>query len=64
MIEKFLKAKHWQLFLLGFIIPILLQFLFMGIMMFTLFTTVEQEPEILIYYFPILFLKRVKNIIP
>ena len=29
MINKFLKAKHWQLFLLGFGIPMAFQFLFM-----------------------------------
>ena len=29
MINKFLKAKHWQLFLLGFGIPMVFQFLFM-----------------------------------
>ena len=56
MIEKFLKAKHWQLFLLGFVIPVLMQFLFMGIMMFTVFTNVEQNPEILTYFFPLILI--------
>ena len=56
MIEKFLKAKHWQLFLLGFVIPVLVQFLFMGIMMFTVFTNVEQNPEILTYFFPLILI--------
>ncbi len=32
MIEKFLKAKNWQLFLLQFGIPMLLQFVVMGTM--------------------------------
>lgn len=32
MIEKFLKAKHWQLFLLTFGIPMIFQFVMMGTM--------------------------------
>jgi hypothetical protein len=32
MTEKFLKAKHWQLFLLTFGIPMIFQFVMMGIM--------------------------------
>lgn len=32
MIEKFLKAKHWQLFLLMFGIPMIFQFVMMGTM--------------------------------
>ncbi len=33
MTEKFLKAKHWQLFLLTFGIPIIFQFVMMGTML-------------------------------
>ncbi len=32
MINKFLNAKHWQLFIPTFVLPILLQFIFMGVL--------------------------------
>ncbi len=32
MIAAFLKAKHWQLFVLTLVIPMVIQFIFMGIM--------------------------------
>lgn len=59
MTEKFLKAKHWQLFLLTFGIPMIIQFVMMG----TIFTNVGSEnspdPTFMLNYikfFPIMML--------
>src|SRR5690554_6935683 len=38
MTDRFLKAKHWQLFLLMYGIPMFLQFMVMGSMMYTIAT--------------------------
>ena len=57
MIERFLKAKHWQLFLLKFGIPIIFQFILMGFMLSNFSTTTNPDPvEILSYMkvFPII----------
>ena len=59
MTEKFLKAKHWQLFLLTFGIPMILQFLMVG----TIFTNVgtgnNPDPTFIFNYmkfFPIMMI--------
>ena len=59
MTEKFLKAKHWQLFLLTFGIPMMLQFLMVG----TIFTNVgtgnNPDPTFIFNYmkfFPIMMI--------
>ncbi|TMM59067.1 hypothetical protein FEE95_06430 [Maribacter algarum] len=46
MISKFLKAKHWQLFILMFGIPLILQFITMGSIMFSFSNS--EKPEALI----------------
>ena len=43
MIEKFLKAKHWQLFIIIVGIPLIFQFVMMGFMMFNF--TIESNPD-------------------
>lgn len=59
MTEKFLKAKHWQLFLLTFGIPMILQFFMVG----TIFTNVgtgnNPDPTFIFNYmkfFPIMMI--------
>jgi len=57
MTDRFLKAKHWQLFLLTFGFPIIFQFILMGSMFANLSTNTNPDPEkILNYmkYFPII----------
>ncbi len=50
IIEKFLKAKHWQIFLLTFGIPIILQMILMPIML------ESNNPEIAFKFVPIISL--------
>ncbi len=45
MIERFLNAKHWQLFLLTFGIPIVFQIVFMSSMLSNFATTASPDPE-------------------
>jgi hypothetical protein len=45
MIEKFLKAKHWQLFGLMFGLPMIFQFIIMGTMMANIGSMQEPEPS-------------------
>ena len=45
MIEKFLKAKHWQLFLLTFGIPIIFQIIMMVSMFSNFATNTNPDPE-------------------
>ncbi len=57
MIEKFLKAKHWQLFLLTFGIPIIFQIIMMVSMFSNLATNSNPDPEKMFNYmkfFPII----------
>ena len=59
MIEKFLKAKHWQLFLLTFGIPMVLQIVMMGSMFSTLFFQKNPDPATMfpyIKFFPFIFI--------
>ena len=59
MIDKFLKAKHWQLFLLTFGIPLLFQFLMMGIMITSIETGSNPDPTMMFNYmqfFPIMMI--------
>ncbi len=44
MIQEFLSAKHWQLFILFFALPMLMQFVFMGAMFSTAFS--ENQPDV------------------
>ncbi|AOW18341.1 hypothetical protein LPB03_13160 [Polaribacter vadi] len=66
MIDKFLKAKHWQLFLLTFGIPIIFQFIMMDSMISNIGTESKSElimtsdymnffPIIVIIYMGVLF---------
>jgi hypothetical protein len=50
MIEKFLKAKHWQLFILTFGIPIFFQIIMMVIMFSNLATNSNPDPEKMFKY--------------
>lgn len=45
MIERFLKAKHWQLFLLTFGIPIIFQIILMGSIFSNIATNTNPDPE-------------------
>jgi len=59
MTEKFLKAKHWQLFLLTFGIPVGFQFIMMGSMISNIGTSTNSDPTIMFNYmklFPIIML--------
>lgn len=57
MIEKFLKAKHWQLFLLTFGIPIILQIL-MTVIMFVSINSGNGDDSFLLtmIFFPIVMI--------
>ena len=48
MIDRFLNAKHWQVFILIFGIPFLLQMLYMMSMSFSIF--MNEDPEVAIFY--------------
>ena len=59
MTEKFLKAKHWQLFLLTFGIPMIFQFVMMGTMFAKIGTGNNPDPSFMFSYmkfFPILMI--------
>jgi hypothetical protein len=43
MINKFLKAKHWVLFLLTFGIPMVIQLVIMGLLISKLFTSINSD---------------------
>ncbi|WP_420572869.1 hypothetical protein [Kordia sp.] len=52
MIQKFLKAKHWQLFLLMVALPFLIQMIFMMSMFTSMFANIDnQDPEHIINTF-------------
>lgn len=53
MIEKFLRAKHWQLFLLIFGIPMVFQFVMMGSMMSNIGTEINPDPNVMFNYMPL-----------
>ena len=53
MIEKFLKAKHWQLFLLIFGIPLICQFIVMGAIISGISSENEFNVELMLNYFKI-----------
>jgi len=56
MIDRFLRAKHWQMFTLTFGIPMLLQFIMMGFAISSLAAGKAPNPEIMFGYmkfFPI-----------
>ncbi len=57
MTDRFLKAKHWQLFLLTFGIPVIFQFILMGSMFANLSTNTNPDPGKMLNYmksFPII----------
>lgn len=59
MTEKFLKAKHWQLFLLMFGIPMIFQFVIMGIIFANVGSGNNPDPSIMFNYmkfFPIMMI--------
>ncbi len=51
MVSLFLKAKHWQLFILMFGVPIMAQFIFMGSILVNLSTTNPPDPKVMLDYF-------------
>jgi hypothetical protein len=53
MTDKFLKAKHWQLFLLTFGIPMILQFIMIGSMIFNFATQTNSDPAMMFNYMKI-----------
>jgi len=59
MTDKFLKAKHWQLFLLTFGIPMIFQFIMMGSMLSNIGTELNSDPSMMFSYmnfFPIMMI--------
>ena len=59
MIAQFLKAKHWQLFLLTFGVPIIFQIIIMSFVISTVTTKTIPNPEIMFNYmifFPIIMI--------
>ncbi|MFL5730413.1 MAG: hypothetical protein ACJ75J_13075 [Cytophagaceae bacterium] len=59
MIEKFFKAKHWQLFILTFGLPMLFQFIMMGTMIAKSLSREHPDPSSLFSYmkfFPLIMI--------
>jgi hypothetical protein len=59
MTDLFLKAKHWQIFLLLFVLPIFFQFILMGTMMSGIIIGREPDPATVFQffrYFPVLMI--------
>ncbi len=59
MIKRFLNAKHWQLFLLTFGIPIIFQIILMGSIFSNIATNTNPDPEKMFNYmkfFPIVMI--------
>lgn len=59
MIERFLKAKHWQLFILTIGIPMVFQIILMGVMFSNLAMKTNPEPAIILSYmqfFPVVMI--------
>ena len=50
MTDIFLKAKHWQIFLLTFGLPLIYQFTWFGSMMFHLATQSDPDPMVMFSY--------------
>ena len=46
--NKFLKAKHWQLFLLTFAIPMVFQFIIMGYLVSDMTSQTSQNPILML----------------
>lgn len=49
--ERFLKAKHWQLFLLTFGIPMIFEFIMMATMFASIASGAEPDPAIFFHFF-------------
>ncbi|MBX2829277.1 MAG: hypothetical protein KTR22_14015 [Flavobacteriaceae bacterium] len=58
MINTFLKAKHWQLFIIMIGIPLVFQFVFMGSIIFTTFDDTANFEDVLspMTYFPFIMI--------
>lgn len=59
MTDLFLKAKHWQLFLLTFGVPVVFQFGMMAIIMVTIAVQADPDPNIMFAYmrfFPLIMM--------
>lgn len=59
MIERFLKAKHWQLFLLIFGIPTIFQLVFLSSIFSAFSTNTNPDPEIIfstMKFFPVIMI--------
>ena len=53
MIDRFLNAKHWQLFLLTFGIPMIFQFIMMGTMFANIGSSDNPSPNFMFNYFKV-----------
>jgi hypothetical protein len=42
MVQLILRAKHWQLFILTFVIPVIVQFTFMGILIYQMINSISE----------------------
>lgn len=51
MVDRFLEAKHWQMFVLTFGIPLVFQFLMMGSIVSRIAASQNPDPEIIFGYF-------------
>lgn len=59
MTDRFLKAKHWQLFLLTFGIPLIFQFIMMASMISNFATQTNPDPTVMFNYmklFPVIMI--------
>ena len=59
MTDRFLNAKHWQLFLLTFGIPMIIQFVMMGSLISSFTTQTNPDPTMLVNYmrfFPVIMI--------
>jgi hypothetical protein len=59
MTDMFLKAKHWQLFLLTFGIPLVFQMVIMGLMISNFATQADPDPAMMFKYmkfFPVIMI--------
>ena len=59
MTHRFLKAKHWQLFLLTFGIPLIFQFIMMGSMISNFANQTNPDPAMMFNYmnfFPVIMI--------
>lgn len=54
--QRFLRAKHWQLFLLTFGIPMIFQFVMMGTMFANIGNQTQPDPTAFLFIFPLMMI--------